>query len=558
MTMKATIKTIGMAALLIAGLANCNDYLDEENPSNISDAEFYKTANGYEALVNSTYASLREVYELPWIFLAGTDEFVEGRNSQPEGISEYRNLSSNDVNVETFFGACYKAIGRCNTAIYYYDRTEKTATRDIRLGEVKFLRAYYYFLLVQQFGGVSIVTEMYDEPAYNFSRNAAAEVYDFILQDLADALALVPETTTSFGRITKPAVLHYLAKVHLTRGYQTFAADDDYTKAAAYADQAINGKTLTISFEDLFWPGKEKNSEVLFSIQFDKSSIKDAANDGSNQNYWFGPYMGGEGAKNGYPYRAYQLMPTTYVYSLFTENDARWEGTFMNVFYPRYYDFYDKSKADRANMNISYYYPQSWEADTAAWRAADPAHRAKTRIIPFGNIWMGTSGVGIDNSAPAVRKFDDPTSTFSLGGSSTRDIYLARLAETYLIAAEAYLQAEDVATATVRINEVRRRAAKPGKVAEMQVAEADVDIDFILDERARELLGEYDRWMDLKRTGTLVERTSVYNRDIKRKYFDNGTNAFEGADGQLKLLRPIPQKALDLNQNEGYGQNPGY
>ena len=47
MTMKATIKTIGMAALLIAGLANCNDYLEEENPSNISDAEFYKTANGH-------------------------------------------------------------------------------------------------------------------------------------------------------------------------------------------------------------------------------------------------------------------------------------------------------------------------------------------------------------------------------------------------------------------------------------------------------------------------------------------------------------------------------
>jgi starch-binding outer membrane protein, SusD/RagB family len=556
--MKATMKNIGMAMLLVVALANCNDYLDEKNPSNIEDAEFYKTANGYEALVNSTYASLREVYEFPWVFMAGTDEFVEGRNAQPEGISEYRNLSSNDVQVETFFGACYKAIGRCNAAEYYYDKTEKTATRDTRLGEAKFLRAYYYFLLVQQFGGVSIVTDMYDEPAYNFARNSAAEVYDFILKELTESLALVPETTSSFGRITKPAVLHYLAKVHLTRGYEPFAAEDDYEQAALYADKAINGKTLSISFEDLFWPGKEKNAEVLFAIQFDKSSIKDPANDGSNQNYWFGPYMGGEGAKNGYPYRAYQLMPTTYVHSLFTENDARWEGTFMNVVYSRYYDFYDKSKADRATMNITYYYPQSWEADTAAWRAADPARRAKTRIIPFGSIWMGASGVGIDYSAPAVRKFDDPTATFSLGGSSTRDIYLARLGETYLIAAEAYLQAGNVATATARVNEVRRRAAKPGKVAEMQVAEAVVNIDFLLDERGRELLGEYDRWMDLKRTGKLVERTALYNRDIKRKFFDAGDNAFEGADGQLKLLRPIPQKAIDLNQNEDYGQNPGY
>jgi hypothetical protein len=110
----------------------------------------------------------------------------------------------------------------------------------------------------------------------------------------------------------------------------------------------------------------------------------------------------------------------------------------------------------------------------------------------------------------------------------------------------------------LRINAVRTRAAKPGKVAEMQVSEADVDIDFILDERGRELLGEYDRWADLKRTGKLQERTQLYNRDIKRKYFDNGIDPFEGTDGQLKLFRPIPQRALDLNQNDGFKQNAGY
>src|SRR5262249_11903136 len=151
--------------------------------------------------------------------------------------------------------------------------------------------------------------------------------------------------------------------------------------AAALADETIAGQALSVSFEDLFWPGKEKNAEILFSIQYSKASMKDILSDGTNQNYWFGPYMGGEGTKNGYPYRSYTLMPTWHVFNLYTPADSRWEGTFMNVYYSRYYDFYDKAKADRPTLNIAYYYPQKWElADTATWRAADVAHRAKTKI----------------------------------------------------------------------------------------------------------------------------------------------------------------------------------
>jgi hypothetical protein len=556
--MTTTMKNILLASLILFSLSNCSDYLDEKNKSNVLQTDYYPTALGYETLVNSTYASLREVYDVPWIFLAGTDEFVEGRNLQPEGLTKYKNLSSNDTDVANFYTTVYRAIQRCNKAIYYNDKVEINTTftdivRKSRLGEVKFLRAYYYFLLVQQFGGVSIVKDVIDNPVVSFKRNTAAEVYDFIIADLEEALTLLP-ASTDFGRASIPGVKHILAKVHLTRGYESFASSDDFTLAASLADEAINGKALSVSFEDLFWPGKEKNAEVLFSVQFDKTSIKDLTTDGGNQNYWFGPYMGGEGAKNGYPYRSYNLMPTAYVYNLFTENDARWEGTFMNVYYSRYYDFYDKAKTDRPTLNIAYYYPQTWEADTAAWRAADVTHRKKTKIIPYDSTkWVGNSGSGSDNGTPAVRKFDDPISSFSANGSSTRDIYLARLGETYLIAAEAYFKLNDNTTAAARINEVRRRAAKPGKVAEMTIADTDVTLDFILDERGRELLGEYERWFDLKRTGTLESRTLKYNRDIRKL-----ETPFTGSDGKDKILRPIPQTALDLNQDDSFTQNPGY
>jgi hypothetical protein len=114
-----------------------------------------------------------------------------------------------------------------------------------------------------------------------------------------------------------------------------------------------------------------------------------------------------------------------------------------------------------------------------------------------------------------------------------------------LIAAEAYFQAGDLATALSRLNVVRERAGVPP--ADI----ADLDIDYILDERGRELLGEYHRWFDLKRTGTLVRRASAYNFLIEESNFN-------GAGGELKILRPIPQRALDLNLNNEFPQNPAY
>ena len=143
-----------------------------------------------------------------------------------------------------------------------------------------------------------------------------------------------------------------------------------------------------------------------------------------------------------------------------------------------------------------------------------------------------------------MKKFDDPEAQFGQS-TSTRDIILARLAETYLIAAEAYLQAGDASTGLQRLNVVRERAG----VADATLA--DFDIDYILDERGRELLGEYHRWFDLKRTGTLVERASMHHYLIE-------PGNFNGANGELKILRPIPQEALDLNQNNDFPQNPAY
>lgn len=536
--------------------AGCNDYLEEVNQSDVVADEFYTTEEGYESLVNATYASLRNVYgEEPWIFSAGTDLYVEGRNQQPEGISEYRNLGPSEPAVEEFYTNVYAAIQRTNTALYYNDLTEETPVLDERRGEVKFLRAFYYFLLVQQFGDVALVDERINDAITEFERTPAQEVYAFIVSEMEEAHALVPDAPEEPGRVGKAAVEHFLAKVHLTRGYESYAAPDDFTKAAQYADAAIARGALVGSFEELFFPGNENNSEVLFSIQYSSTSILDPRDDGHMQNLFFGPYLGGEGAVQGYPYRSNTLVPNMFLFDAFSEYDARFETTFMTEVYERYYDYYDKN-GELSDLNVATYFAPRWAvADTAAWRAADPENRATTRIRPYPEGWEAGAN-SLDGTSPGIRKFDDPGSAFSNNGSSTRDIYLARLGETYLIAAEAYLQLNQPELAADRINEVRLRAAKAGAEEEMRITGAAVDIDFILDERARELAGEYHRWFDLKRTGKLIERTALYNRDIKA-WFDSGINPFQGIDGNNKILRPIPQRALDLNEAD-LQQNPGY
>jgi len=552
------MKKILTALCLLILLTNCSDYLTEENKTDTLADQLYRTASGFENLVNASYSGLRNVYAAPFMFESGTDIAVDGRNPGPVGLSEYKTLSPGEAAVATFYQTVYQAIQVANTGIHYAELTAQTTTLPSRKGELKFLRAYYYFLLVQSFGGVSIVDDMITTAQTAFDRNTEEEVYEFIISELEEAQSLVDENPV-FGRVGVRAVKHLLAKVYLTRGYLSFGEANDFVEASTLADEAIAGYDLSsISYQDLFWPGKEKNNEILFSIQFSSTSLANATS-GSSQSGFYGPYHGGEGLAKGYPWRSYNLIPTSYFYDLFNQDDTRWEGSIMNVMYERYFDFYDK--ADKSESKISRYYPQAWEvADTAAWRAADPANRANTEIYPYEiksttpyvvNEWEQPD-VYLDNIIPTIRKFDDPTAAAFGQGSSNRDIYLMRLAETYLIAAEAYLMRNDKATAMDRINEVKGRAERtPGAL--QLTDENDVTIDEILDERARELFGEYHRWFDLKRTGKLVERVNLYNKDVR-----DIDDAFVGTGGNLKILRPIPQPALELNTNKDFPQNPAY
>lgn len=535
-----------MKKLLILGIlafivSSCSDFIEEDNLSNADAETFYATAEGFNALVNANYSQLREIYGSDaYVFCAGTDLYAvgSGRGSEPDGLSQYSQLNSSSIDVDQLYASCYSAIQKANIALYYSAITAQTDDLNTLVGEVKYMRANAYFLLVQTYGGVGIVTDYINSPTLSFDRDSAEEVYDLILTDLGDALTTVNDESFS-GRVTKRAVQHLLAKVHLTRAYESFGDASDFTTAANYAEDAIAGQSLSIPFADLWFPGNEMNAETIFSVQYDQSSISvDPTELGNKQANYFGPYLGGSEFAGDAGWKSYTLLATDFALELFTEEDERYEATFMTEAYMRYFDAFEVD--DTSSLEVRHYYVPQWatQADIDAYAIAHP----EAQIHLWGTYAAGV--VSSDYQTIPAKKFDDPSVQFDDdAGVSSRDIVLSRLSETYLIAAEAYLQTNP-SLGLQRLNAVRERAG-------LTTPLASYDIDELLDERARELFGEYHRWFDLKRTGKLVERASLHN------YLIDAGN-FVGANGELKILRPIPQSALDLNQNRDFPQNPAY
>ncbi len=521
--------------VLLTTLCACSNFLEEENPGNTTAGDYYLTKQGYESLVNAVYATLRDIYEpTPYVFCAGTDLFFGAHQEVPLGLASYQTLTPGNSQVEYLFKTGYKSIQIANLAADYATKTENYPALSARLAEVRVIRAYYYFLLVQHFGDLSLVKDVVNKPITHFDRLPAEQIYRFIIDELEAVMDDLPETAENFGRVSQRAARHVLAKVYLTRGYETFALPEDFKEAASLADAAIKEQGLNLSFDKLFEYENDNNEEVLWSVQYSAASTMNGGK--HNWDYPWGPLA--QGSDDGVN-KKNALHPTAYLLNLFEDADQRFEGSFLNVRTSPYVGYL----LDPANAPVKYYYPRTAAqlADTANWRASEPM-RADAIISPIGPHWWD----GLNQTDfPALRKFDrvqTPDIQY------THDLYLARLGETYLIAAEAYLQAGEGAKATARLNTVRVRAGISTVSA--------VDLDLILDERARELVGEGFRWSDLKRTGKLMEYTKQRNPDIKL-LTDKGTDPFLGANGNFKILRPIPLSAISLD-SENYPQNPAY
>jgi hypothetical protein len=460
----------------------------------------------------------------------------------------------------------YSAIGVANLVLASLPDADMTDDeKKVYMAEERFLRALFYFDLVQQFGRIPLVTEAIYEPRTDFERASVADVYKQIISDLRDAEENLRETATGNdqGKATRYAAAHLLAKVYLTRGS---AVNDQRGQQPADADSAYyyarkviesNKYTLLNNFSDLWNPNNMGNKEVIFSIQFTLETIYNGSGNLSHL-YFASIYEDLPGMvrdiANGRPYRFHRATNRT-LFELFDrKNDSRFYKSFKWVYY-----------CNRAVAGLAI-------GDTAIYYSLNPpqaGHRYNYTHVQ----WNKDDPNQNNNHYPPLLKYFDPLRLTMNEAKGVREWVRMRLGETYLIAAEAAGRKGDYNTAAELINEIRQRASwKQGEAKmpqywveeggaindtgstyeQIKVTADDIKThftDFMLDERGRELLGEYMRWEDLVRCEKLVEYVTKYNPDAAPNIKD------------YHKLRPIPQTHIDRLNPRGTDQeeqNPGY
>lgn len=546
--MKSYIKRTGILGAFLLTFASCETILEEYNPSGQTAETVFTTPEGFETLVNAAYSYQRWWYgkeEGYNIAETGTDIWTSGAGEVYRDLTQYLNLQSNNAALTNLWRELYAAVNLCNGGITRIEKAGLSpAVRPIREGELRFLRAFYYWHIVETWGDVHFTTEETNGIVATANRTPVDKFYALIFEDLKFAVANLPVTQAQYGRATKGAAQAFLARMYLTRGMNKEALE------MAQAVISSNTYKLEANYADLWKMTNLKNKEVIYAIDYSTNlAINDLANSTSN------PYGHGRGSNNGHllflmkyddrpgmtrditngrPFNRY--MPTQFLLDLYNDNDARYEGSFMEVWYAN-------ATSRPTGMAIG---------DTAVVcsrkEISDAFEKTRKYQTYDRSKIYNTNGLVKDNLRyPTLSKFMDATRPSLNEAQSARDVFVIRLAEVYLIAAEAQMKLGDTKAAADLINVVRTRAAKMGKTAAMQITPAQVTLDFILDERARELAGEQIRWFDLKRTGKLMERIKAYAPD----------NAVNLQDHHV--VRPIPQTQLDAVTNKTeFAQNKGY
>ena len=573
-----------IATVCTLALSSCAGFLDQDNRSDVSSESFYATATGFESLTNAMYSTIRTLYNnQPVLFVGGSDLYGDGKSESV--VYTYFTFTPDDSGVLKFYQNCFKGIQMCNSVIHYGETTEDNAKRLQYIDEARFVRAWYYFQLVQQFGGVEINKEMFNSAVMSHPRNTLGECYEFIISELTDLVGANSHllATSNVGRANKQAANFFLAKAYLTRGWlngqgyevqeENIAQATDFADAEKYAKAAINGVTPSKSIEEVFDIANENDPEFFWSCCFDYKAVENPSSDGSYQMCQFGAYLGGSERANNKAMDG-NFSPLLHMHQQFDKGDGRYEQTFMFEFYEddktanglNYFAYYNAPTTKK----IRYYYTPWWatEDDVNAWLADDP--NGIKDEVEYISYTIADGGIApsngqpetfknrrhMDVGVPCIKKFDDYTATSMANRSSTcsmHDVSLARLGEAYLIAAEAAMKQGHNGDAADYINTLRKRpgTVKAGFEAAMTVSANDINVDFILKERCCELAGEYVRWTDIKRMQVLVDYVSKYQED------EIDLNNLKGTDGKYKILRPIPQNAIDLNQAE-ITQNPGF
>ena len=437
--------------------------------------------------------------------------------------------------------AAYSGVNAANTAIKAIGDAQgiDATTKNTRLAEARFLRALFYLNLVRTWGAVQLNLDPTVGVVTKATRTPTDEIYTkAIIPDLEFAITNLPLKQTDLYRATKGAAQTLLAEVYLTR-----AAAGDFDKARDLTTAVITSATykLNASYRALFCagenvdgacdyaPAQKTDPEVVFSVQYVGDGGTDAFGN-SLHLYWVMAYdLGGVAAPTlgrtrayGRPFR--RAKPTPHLLSLWNRTtDSRYDATFQTLW-------------RQPNGDTAIFFPGTATA-TQAGQGKKYGESQYTGLL-----------------FPSLKKWLDQTRADANTFPGHRDRTLWRFAEVYLMRAEANIRAGRSSDAIADINVLRARAAKPGTDNSMSAAELTAfsasPLDFLLNERERELAGEESRWFTLTRMGkdVFLARLKAFNAGAAPNVKD------------FHLLRPIPQTQIDRTEGgaTAFPQNPGY
>jgi hypothetical protein len=577
-----------LGSVLLAGNYSCKK-LDEYNPSGSTADAVWSTPEGMLTLVNACYSDSRNFYgKEDGILMSegGTDLwFNADKSNYANQLTRYEGFTSASSGTSrNVFTTFYKGLNLCNAGINRIKNVTypTPAERNMREGEMRFMRAFYLWHIVEFYGGVNLRTEETQGAEITAQRSPVSAFYDVIFQDLEFAKQHLPNnwgagTNTEYSRATKKSATGLLARAAISRAAYATGADATtfYTKARDAAKEVIDRKAefqvdLWPDYADLWLPANNKKigrlgGEALFTIS--NSSVNTAANYDGNANRMHMWYLMQYSNKIGALVQSFEygndgqrrLMPTLALLDYFDETkDNRYDGSFQEVWIANKTYTWTQADATKYKKDASVVGKIVREGiDTAMYVTKKSIANESTRpylVFDRDTTYFASTTRQIygPNNYVALKKFAYPTRTATNSQPGFNDIFVIRLAEMYLIAAEAEFRLGNSGQAATYVNFIRTRAAKKTPVnqtAAMQVTASDISNDFLLAEYAREFAGEHLRWFILKRMldpNAWVTWIKTKNPDIT-------------AVQPFHRLRPVPQEELDaLKNGTEFGQNPGY
>jgi len=570
------------------------DFLTEKPKTFYTTDNAFSSSDQVDQVVIGCYSQVRYMYNLvgqndPWLAFKGangTDMMDVPTIRRGNRFNDYGIITPLHTVFNTVFTSFYQLVERANLAIYAADLPQITwvsqTDKAYVLAQARFFRAFAYRHLGELYGGVPIVQEIVPAPRYDFERATRVQTYQFAIDELEAILNDLPVNTAIKGRLTKGAAQHLLCQLYLDRGLAIEAdgggtdPKPSYQKAVEYGNAVIDGGTYNL-MTSRFGTRATQNPDYYyassFALQTANHLYSSAGYPITANVYWDLFQEGNQDFQSGNKesiwatqvnYAAYKVedkesfLPYSRVFGgVFRDPmSAHATGTLEDVggrgiaqaiptMYTRDIIYADKWGTDLRNSEAVYrrtflgnvpaspYYGKviPWNILYRDGQAKDAVDAAKTQVYPVSCKIATDKYTGIADGENLSNLF--------------RGEYIMRLSETILLRAEAKMRLNDLAGAASDINLVRNRAK-----CSYLVTSADINLDLILDERARELVYEETRWNTLLRMGGTV----AVDRIKKYAYWDDPRTSLT----KTFNLWPIPQTVIDTNKDKPLTQNPGW